>query len=366
MTKRQYEYWMAAVLKLSAQKKIRLREMCGSAEAVYNIEERVLRQSTFLNKEEQDAVLLAQQYQNTEREYEELQKQRIHLIALPQEQYPKRLKSIPDPPYALYVKGNLPDEQCRSIAMVGARNCTAYGEMSAHTFAEKLAEYGVQIISGMAKGIDGYSQRGALDAGGRTFAVLGCGVDICYPRSHIGLYTDILERGGGILSEFPPGTQPLPWHFPLRNRIISGLSDAVLVMEARVRSGSLITADMALEQGKDVYALPGPITSALSQGCNQLIQQGAGVLLSPEMLLEEMGIGEYEFSVKSDGKIKEKKKTLERKEIMVYSSLGLYAKNVSTVIEETGLPAQEVMRILTALEIQGYIKEISKNYYIRL
>ena len=132
--------------------------------------------------------------------------------------------------------------------------------------------------------------RGALMEKGKTFAVLGCGVDICYPREHIGLYMDILEQGGGILSEFPPGTPPLAVNFPLRNRIISGLSDVILIMEARERSGSLITADLALEQGKEVYALPGPVDSPLSTGCNRLIQQGAGVLLSAENLLNEWGI----------------------------------------------------------------------------
>ena len=146
------------------------------------------------------------------------------------------------------------------------------------------------MISGLARGVDGMGQRGALMGKGRTFAVLGSGVDICYPREHMGLYVDILDQGGGILSEYPPGTPPLPRNFPPRNRIISGLSDAVLVMEARVKSGSLITADLALEQGRELYALPGPVNSELSSGCNRLIQQGAGILLSPEMLLDEWNL----------------------------------------------------------------------------
>src|SRR5699024_10820777 len=136
----------------------------------------------------------------------------------------------------------------RKAAVVGARRCTPYGEKYAVEFAEKLASCGVEIISGLARGIDGMGQRGALMGGGRTFAVLGSGVDVCYPREHIGLYVDIQEQGGGILSEYPPGTPPVSQNFPPRNRIISGLSDVVLVMEARERSGSLITADLALEQ----------------------------------------------------------------------------------------------------------------------
>ena len=217
------------------------------------------------------------------------------------------------------------------------------------------------MISGLARGVDGIGQRGALLGGGKTFAVLGSGVDVCYPKNHMGLYLDILEQEGGILSELPPGTPPLPQHFPRRNRIISALSDIVLVMEARERSGSLITADLALEQGKDVYALPGPVNSSLSQGCNRLIFQGAGILLSPENLLDELGIA-YRADCDTSDK---HEKMLESPEYMVYSCVGLYPKNVEHLVLETGLEIRKLMRVLVSLELQGYIKEVSKNYYIR-
>ena len=198
--------------------------------------------------------------------------------------------------------------------------------------------------------------------GGQTFSVLGCGVDICYPREHIGLYRDILEKDGGILSEFIPGTSPIPVNFPKRNRIISGLSDVVLVMEAREKSGSLITADMALEQGRDVYALPGPVDSSLSRGCNQLIRQGAGILISPEILLEELDVWTGVERIKTD----KNKKVLESPENLVYSCLGLYPKNVDQLIEETKMSAKEVLELLVTLELEGYAREVSKNYYIKL
>lgn len=363
---KKFEYWLAAGVKLSDRKKQLLRESFQSAEDIYYIEEKALHEILFLNDTEKNTLIQARENWKTDEKYEALKKQKIDFVVFYEERYPKGLLEISDFPYALYVKGNLPDENKLRAAMVGARNCTAYGEQCALEFAGKLAERQIQIISGMAKGIDGHSQRGAILAGGKTFAVLGCGVDICYPREHIGLYMDILNHGGGILSEFPPGEQPLPWHFPLRNRIISGLSDMVLVMEAREKSGSLITADIALEQGKDVYALPGPVTSSLSKGCNRLIQQGAGILLSPENFMEEIGILKYKDCVKSEGKTEEKKKMLERTEELVYSSLGLFARSASEIVEETALPAQKVLRILASLEIQGYIKEISKNYYIRV
>ena len=205
--------------------------------------------------------------------------------------------------------------------------------------------------------------RGALLAGGQTYAVLGSGVDVCYPREHIGLYTDILEQGGGILSEQPPGTAPLPKNFPARNRIISGLSDAVLVLEAGEKSGSLITVDMALEQGRDVYALPGPVNSTLSYGCNRLIRQGAGLLLSPDSLIEEWNLKKTRNFCGSKKEIKNEK-TLESTEKLVYSCLGLYPKDLNQLVRETKLDIKDVLEKLISLELQGLICEISKNHYI--
>ena len=223
-----------------------------------------------------------------------------------------------------------------------------------------LARAGIPIISGMARGIDGAGQRGALNAGGETYAILGCGVDICYPRENIGLYMDI-QKKGGIISEFPPGTEPISWHFPKRNRIISGLSDWILVMEAKEKSGSLITADMGLEQGKDVYALPGPVTSVLSQGCHRLIRQGAGILLTPEELIEEWNIKVVRYGQNSD----KNEKMLETPEIMVYSCLDLFPKGMEQLLNETNLSSQELMERLITLELKGYAKEVSRNYYIK-
>ena len=229
------------------------------------------------------------------------------------------------------------------MAIVGARECSPYGRQLTKEFAKKLASAGAQIISGMAKGIDGAGQIGALEEGGDSYGVLGCGVDVCYPREHIELYTE-LERKGGILSEQPIGTKPLPQFFPARNRIISGLSDIVLVMEAKERSGSLITADMALEQGKDIYALPGPINSQLSRGCNRLIKQGAGILLSPEDLLEELSFV-CEEKVK---KLTENKIALESPENLVYSCLDLYPKNLNELADLTGLTIPALMDVLVS------------------
>ena len=223
-----------------------------------------------------------------------------------------------------------------------------------------LAEQNIDIISGLARGVDGAGQRGALNAGGRSYGVLGSGADVCYPKENRGLYEDLQKRGG-VLSELPPGTPPLPQHFPARNRIISALSDIVLVIEAKDRSGSLITADQALELGKEVYALPGPVDSSLSRGCNRLIKQGAGILLSPEDLLEELHICSRE-SIKK--KLKNKI-MLETSEELVYSRLGFYPKSIGQLAEETHIEISKLINQLVTLEVKGYIQEISKNYYIK-
>lgn len=201
--------------------------------------------------------------------------------------YPEALRRISHGPVRLYVRGCLPEETIPSVAVIGARRCSSYGKEMAQWFAEELALSGVQIISGMALGIDGIAQRAALSAGGSSFGVLGCGTDVCYPEANRDLY-DMLLQKGGILSEYPAGAPPLPGHFPARNRLISALSDIVLVIEAKEKSGTLITVDFALEQGKDVYVLPGRLTDALSSGCNRLIRQGAGIALTPADILEAL------------------------------------------------------------------------------
>lgn len=355
-----YEYWFANIKGLTNKKKKELREQFSCAEEIYNIEETKLQN---IGIEEIDCrnISKSKKEWDLEAEYEKLQEKQIKFFTVQNTEYPRRLREISSSPYALYVKGVLPRDDKLSVAIVGARECSPYGEAMARSFARELSKIGVQIISGMARGVDGASQSGSLDAGGESFGVLGCGVDICYPRDNIGLYMELQERGG-ILSEQPIGTQPLPQFFPARNRIISGLADVVLVIEAKEKSGSLITADLALEQGKDVYALPGPINSVLSRGCNQLIKQGAGILISPEDLLQDLGI----FNKKETKKTIENKILLESPENMVYSCLCLEARNIDELSEVTGMEIPELIDALISLQLQGYIKEISKNYYVKI
>ncbi len=292
----------------------------------------------------------------------EERKKNIRYIHRTEEEYPDRLKVHRGMPKGLYVIGRLPDPKRPAVAIVGARRSSVYGNEIARRFARELARAGVQIISGMAWGIDGKAHEGALEAGGDTFAVFGCGVDICYPSGHQALYEKLVERGG-VLSEYPPGTPPRPGHFPMRNRLISGLSDLVLVVEAKEKSGSLITADLALEQGKDVYAVPGRLNDALSRGCLSLIRQGAGLADSPRVLLEALGIAE-EKDEKQRNK-EQSKILLAKEENIVYSWIRLQPVSLEELIEKTGFSPGKLLPILVGLQLKGCIREIQKNDYIR-
>ena len=355
-----YEYWFANIKGIGNKTKQQIRSKVKTAEELYNIEETMLKKMEVPN-ETAHKILESVKEWNLEAEYQKLEDKQVKFYTILDEAYPAHLREIASPPYVLYVKGELPRKEQLSVAIVGARECTTYGEMMARQYAEALSDAGVQIISGMARGIDGISQKSAIASDGKSFAVLGSGVDLCYPREHYALYTE-LQKKGGVISEQPLGAQPLAQFFPARNRIISGLSDVVIVIEAKEKSGSLITADMALEQGKDVYALPGPCHSALSRGCHNLIRQGAGILLSPKELLQELGI----FHKKKMENMAENKILLESPEKLLYSCLDFYPKSLNQVLEDTGLTISALMQLIISLEGKGFIKECSKNYYVKV
>jgi DNA processing protein len=205
--------------------------------------------------------------------------------------FPERLRAIFDPPKALYTRGAGEPEVLglRAVAVVGARSCSAYGAQVARMLGRELASAGLVVVSGLARGIDGEAHRGALEASGLTVAVLGCGIDRDYPASNAALSRRI-EENGLVVSEYDPGVEPAPWRFPARNRIIAGLTEAVVVVEARERSGALITADFALDEGRDVFAVPGEITSSLSAGTNALLKLGAAPLTKADDVLEVLGV----------------------------------------------------------------------------
>lgn len=234
-----YDYWFANIKGLRNKDKINIRARIKTTEELYYIEETALRKLGMKEKD-CDTILESIKTWDLNGEFELYLNSNCKLVTFHDETYPKRLKNIQTSPYAIYVKGELPPEEAVSVAIVGARECSCYGREMAGLFARELAQCGVPIISGMARGIDGVSQNNAIEAGGTSFAVLGSGVDICYPREYRRLYQK-LQTAGGIISEQPPGMQPLPQFFPARNRIISGLADAIVVIEAKEKSGDLFT-----------------------------------------------------------------------------------------------------------------------------
>ena len=357
-----YEYWLASLYKIDCNKKRQAILLAGSAEKLFGMQEKSLRELHLFSDAEITILSESKKEADPEREYRLFLKEGMHFLPITGEAYPEKLRQIYDPPFALFYRGRMPDEQKRSVAIVGARKCSEYGRSIARKLGEVLAAHDVQVISGLAAGIDSAGHAGALAGGGETFAVLGCGCDICYPRSSLNLYRNIPEQKGGILSELAPRTAPLPHFFPMRNRIISGLSDIVVVVEAKERSGSLITADCALEQGKDIYAVPGRFMEPLSAGCNRLIEQGAGILYNIDNFLKNAGIiREKEKEVKKFEKL-----GLEKEELMVYSCLDLHPKFLNLIIEETGLNLLTVLHALEQLRRKHLVQETFQNYFCRM
>ena len=356
-----YEYWMASLYRIHDNRRRQAGLISGGAAKLYGFSEKEMRKLHYFTEDEIHYICESRKTFDPEREWERLQRTKIRFLPFTHEEYPEKLRHIYDPPYALYVKGRLPDPGGKSVAVVGARACSEYGRSVARLLGKTLAEHGVAVISGLAVGIDSASHAGALSAEGDTFAVLGCGCDVCYPRSSVNLYENIVSGRGGILSELSPGTQPLPHFFPRRNRIISALSDLVIVVEAKKRSGSLITADCAIEQGKDVFAVPGRFRDSLSEGCNHLIEQGAGILYDIENFLKNTGIvSETEIIEKKLDKL-----SLAKEERLVYSNLDFNPKFIDMIIEETGLNLLTVLHTLDILKKKQLVQESFQNYFCK-
>lgn len=287
-TEKAYMHWLYRAAGMGSGAFLRVLEQVGTARMVYEMSRKgVLEDKLDIRYRQKAKKLQAAVDCDVIGNYEKMIDRGIAFVSVKDEDYPPKLLAVHDAPYALYYVGRMPDGGKKSIALIGTRKCSEYGRYMAKEFGAALADAGVQVVSGMARGIDGIGQRAALSAGGYSLGVFGCGVDVCYPSENRELYERLLVEGG-VCSEYPPGIEPRAVLFPPRNRIISGLCDGVLVIEAKERSGTLITVDMALEQGREVYALPGRATDPLSAGCNRLIRQGAVLVTSPQELLEDI------------------------------------------------------------------------------
>jgi DNA processing protein len=293
-------------------------------------------------------------YKLAEEEIKKAEKLAVTILPYYSHSFPEQLRQIKKPPLLLYVKGEIKTSDMLSVAFVGARRCTEYGRSISRNFSGELASLGITIVSGLAYGIDASAHRGALERGGRTVAFLGSGIDFVYPDSHKALYDQILGSGA-VISEFPIATEPAPYNFPFRNRLISGFSLATVVIEAEEKSGSLITAGFAIEQGKDVFAVPGNITSGLSKGTNKLIKDGAIPLTDISDILENI-------KELNDFKKETPRMVLDENETLILQSLENDPGTIEKISLETKIDPVNLAQTLTEMEFRGLVKKVAGRY----
>ena len=289
----------------------------------------------------------------------------VSFLILTDKEYPELLKKIRNPPFALYVKGQVPVGTwfSQSIAVVGTRRTTSYGREVTKILTEELVANGFIIVSGLAMGVDAISHKTAIENGGKTIAVLGCGVDCCSPEENLNLYNSIISSNGCIISEYPLGQIPTKWSFPARNRIIAGLSMGVLVTEGAEDSGSLITADYARKFGRPVFAVPGPITSSMSKGPYKLIQKGAKLVTSAEDILDELGIRNHELgSIKGRKSIRSIKGGTSE-ENLILEILQNEPLTFDELVRKTGFNSSKTGSILSLMEIKGLVKGLESGQF---
>ncbi len=374
MTELKYWVWLSTRQKLGKNQANDLLRRIGSPEDIFRAEEGQLRKAGISYKPALNS-LKDKSLSAAERIIDQCRGKKYSIVTQEDEEYPEKLKNIYDPPLLLYVNGKLPDvDREPSVAMVGTRKAMPYGVREAGRIAGEIASAGGVVITGLAAGIDAASARGALSAGGSVVGVLGCGLDVVYPKGSEELYMKTADSGA-VVSEYPPGTRPLPGNFPVRNRIISGLSDGVLIIEAPKRSGSLITANLAIEQGREVFALPGNVDSYNNEGSNRLIKDGIAAVTSGEDIIESLRdrfsgkkpavrtvlreeTPKKSVDSRAETEYIEKTKPLEglsEDELKVISAISKPNTHVDDIIDVSGVTAAKALSALTMLEIKGYV-----------
>lgn len=278
---KRYWIWLSLIKNLGSKRKLKLLELHKTPEEIYKLTKEELININGIGEAIAKEIIISKNEKILNYHIKYMKENNIKIININEREYPQVLKEIYDPPISLYVKGNIEKLNNKNIGIVGCRECTTYGKKSAEYFSYNLSKQNINIVSGLAKGIDSYAHLGSLNTG-NTIAVLGNGLDMIYPKENLELANEIIKRGGTIISEYPCGTKPDKMKFPARNRIISGISSGIIVIEAKEKSGTLITVDFALEQGRDVFVVPGNINSINSVGTNDLIKQGARVVTTYE------------------------------------------------------------------------------------
>ena len=357
----QKAYWVGfnKVRGIGAVRTAKLLAYFGSLSEAWRAPAAELRQAGLGKKTVSDFLKIRDTI-DLESEYQKIIDSNIQVVTLEEEKYPKRLKSIEQPPPVLYIRGLLEEGDQFAVAIVGTRRNTSYGRQVAFDLASYLVRNGITVISGLARGIDSIAHNSALKNGGRTIAVLGCGVDVVYPPEHRKLYSSIWESGA-LISDYYPGTEPEGINFPPRNRIISGLSLAVVVIEAGEKSGALITSEFAASQGREVFAVPGPIYAPKSKGTNRLIRDGALPLIGFEEILAAINleqIEEYRYA----------KKVIPQSdiEVLLIETLKNEPKHINDIKAETGLSMEKISASLVMMELRGLVKQTGNMTYISI
>lgn len=333
----------------------------GSAGAVLRAEASQLRQVPHIGAKISEELCQGFRRADVEAEIKRMAEHQVGLLALGTPEYPSPLAEVPDPPHLLYIRGSWQARDVKAIGIVGSRHCTAYGRRVAERTAADLARAGFTVVSGLARGIDGAAHRGALQAGGRTIAVLAGGLSKIYPPEHAELAEEV-QASGALVTEATMAQQPLPDMFPARNRLISGLSRAVVVVEAAERSGALITARHAGEQGREVFAVPGPVDSAASAGTLQLIRQGARLVRGADDILEDLeGIAVPEITAA----VAEPPQELDEKQRRIWDFLADGPRHIDDLTHQLGLGVPEASRLLMTLEMKKVVRRLPGNQYER-
>lgn len=356
MKDKKYCVWLSGLPQIGSKSYIRLVNYFGNAKELFYCSENELINSNLINEKTINIIMDKRDITKLDRYMNNLKKNDITVYTIDDEKYPFNLKNIFDPPPVLYVKGNILDDDINSLAIVGSRKASEYGLKTAFQFGKEIARSGFTVVSGMALGIDSAAHKGALKAGGRTIAVFGCGLNNIYPKSGMNLAREIAENGA-IVSEYPLGYEALPQNFPARNRIISGMSKGVLIVEANKKSGSLITADFALEQGRDVFAIPGNINSPNSMGTNELIKNGAKPVVSISDIIEEY----YEVTEPLPRKEVQNLSSMEKSIMDLLKQSGMTADNI--IEKNPDIQPSKILSTIVLMEIQGYLKQIEGVYY---
>ena len=358
-----YLLWLASIEGFMTIKANKLLDYFDSANSLYDADEIAFSETGFLTKNDIIKLTDNRYKKNLDRLIDIIYKKDIKLMSIFDDAYPEPLKNIYDPPFLIFYKGDMEYNE-KSLAIVGSRKCTAYGIKTADVLSKKLGELGFTIVSGMARGIDSAAHNACVLDNFPTWAVLGCGIDIVYPPENRKLMEKITENGA-VMSEFVPGTKPMPYNFPRRNRIISGLSLGVIVIEAGEKSGSLITANTALEQGREVFAVPGNLMNTKSVGTNKLIKDGAKIITGLDDILDELYLLDVDAKKNhfKNRQMQMQMENLRKEEKMIIECLEDEQMHIDAIAKKTKIPIKDLNSYLIILELNGMIEQLPGKIY---